>query len=205
MTTLANAALKLKRRARSTLPHVWLMTDEQRMADPETVLRTLPRGGAVILRHYGHQYRGALAARLAQLCRAHHLQLIVAGDWRLAARVNAAGLHLPDYMVRGGFGAGARLWWRARKGMLTVAAHGVEGLRRARALRASAAVLAPVFATASHPGRAPLGSGKFGMLARAASVPVIALGGIGAHNIRALQTSGCAGVAGIGFAVKKKS
>jgi thiamine-phosphate pyrophosphorylase len=203
MSTLANAALKLKRRAGTKLPHLWLMTDEQRMTDPAAAVRTLPRGSAVILRHYGDKHREALAVRLAQLCRARHLQLFVAGDWRLAARVNAAGLHLPDYMVRGGFTSGARLWRRTRNRLLTVAAHGAAGLRRARTLHASAAVLAPVFATASHPGRPPLGARRFGLLARSAKVPVIALGGITARTIAALQTSGSAGVAGIGFAKKK--
>jgi len=74
----------------------------------------------VIFRHYGHKDRAMLATRLAALCRRRRLVFCVAGDWRLAARVGAAGLHLPEYLARQGAAAGARLWRKARRRLLTV-------------------------------------------------------------------------------------
>lgn len=200
MRTLANAAKKLKRRGPGRhLPTLWLMTDTQRMPDPAPAIRHLPRGSAVILRHYGHPKRVFIARQLAALCRARDLVFLVAGDWRLAAYVGADGVHLPEFMTRGGLAAGGKLWRGVRR-LLTVAAHDVAGLRRAHALQASAAVLAPVFPTKSHPDKATLGTQRFGRMVRAARVPVVALGGVNEITLPSLMTSGCAGIAGIGFA-----
>jgi len=111
--TLSNTAAELKRRARVKdrwLPSLWLMTDDARLPDPEAAIRSLPPGAGVIFRHYGHKDRAMLATRLAALCRQRRLVFFVAGDWRLAAGVGAAGLHLPEYLARQGAAAGARLW-----------------------------------------------------------------------------------------------
>ncbi|MSO73175.1 MAG: thiamine phosphate synthase [Rhodospirillaceae bacterium] len=207
MPTLANAAAKLKCRARSCggvdLPALWLMTDESRLADPLAAVARLPRGSGVVLRHYGDKQRHVLAARLAPVCRRRGLTLVVAADWRLAARVGAAGIHLPEYLARLGLSAGARLWRSAKKTrLLTVAAHGFEGLHRAENVDASAAFLAPAFVTDSHLGRSGLGPRRFGQLVRAARLRVIALGGVNARSVAQMATSRCAGVAGIGFAAK---
>ncbi len=201
MWTLANTAHKLKRRGRTAeVPTFWLLTDAERIPDPVAHVAKLPRGSAVILRHYGNAQRTALAAQLAHVCRTRGLILLVAGDWRLAAAVRADGLHLPEYMARIGLPPGARLWRRAGQRLLTVAAHSTRGLQQAQRLNASTALLAPVFPTLSHPNDATLGARRFGVLTRAAHVPVIALGGINEKTIAALMSSGCVGIAGVGFA-----
>jgi len=198
--TLAKAAANLKRRARprTRLPAILVMSDERRLPDPLAVLASLPRGTGMILRHYDDAARGALAQRLAAACRKHGIVLLVAGDWRLAARLGAAGVHWPEHMLRGGVPPGGRLWLRRTQGLLTTAAHSARGVRRAQRLGAAAVLLSAIFATASHPGRAPLGTARTAMILRGASVPVLALGGVTAHNVRALR--GFAGIAGIGFA-----
>jgi thiamine-phosphate pyrophosphorylase len=200
MRTLTNTATKLKQHG--ALPALWLMTDTDRMPDPIPHVARLPRGSAVILRHYNFAGKVALAQRLAILCRARGISLIVAGDWRLAAQMQASGLHLPEYMSRSGLPAGARLWQRLGQRWLTVAAHDSKGLRRACALNASAAILAPVFPTRSHPNKAVLGAQRFGRMVRCAHVPVVALGGVDETTIASLMTSGCVGIAGIGFSKK---
>ncbi len=212
---LTNAAANLKRRARKAakarargLPAIWLMSDAQRLPDPATAVALLPRGAGLILRHYEGADRAVLAKRLSILCRRRGVVLVIAGDWRLAASVGAAGLHLAEHMARPGPPPGARLWLRnfhKHRGakFLTVAAHGGAGLRRARARQASAAILAPVFVTASHPGRHPLGALRTAALVRETSLPVLALGGITAATIGRLRASGCVGMAGISFAVSQ--
>ncbi len=210
--TLANAAANLKRRAKKRerprglpLPALWLVTDESRLPDPMAALAQLPRGAGLILRHYGVADRTLLAKRLAAACRRRGVALLIAGDWRLAASVGAAGVHLGEHAARRGLSSGGSLWLRLSRKLLTVAAHGPRGLRRAVQLNAAAAVLAPIFKTASHPSRIPLGIARAAALVRKTSVPVLALGGVTASTIKGLQHSGCAGVAGIGFAYPPNS
>jgi thiamine-phosphate pyrophosphorylase len=202
--TLTKAAANLKRRAANRgrdLPSLWILSDEKRLPDPRAALVSMPRGSALILRHYGAQGREALARRLAQLCRQKGVALLIAGDWRLAAQVGAAGVHLPEHAARRGLPPGGRLWLRAARRLLTVAAHTKLGLRRAGDMRASAAVLAPIFPTASHPSHKGLGAMRSAAMIRTARLPVIALGGVTPTTITALRYTGCVGVAGISFAL----
>jgi thiamine-phosphate diphosphorylase len=55
------------------------------------------------------------------------------------------------------------------------------------------------FASASKPGRAPLGVEGVRRLAQASRLPVVAVGGVTADNACALVEAGAAGVAGIGL------
>lgn len=195
---LANTAEKLKSHA---LPTVWFLTDETRGGDVLASVVALPRGAGVIFRHYDAENRAVLARRLAAVCRARGLVFLVAGEWRLAACVDADGLHLPEYAAARGPSSGARLWLGGR--FLTVAAHGAGGLARARALGASAALLSPVFPSKSHPGHHALGLVRAAALVRASHIPVFALGGTSPALLPQMHAAGFAGIAGIGFALKK--
>lgn len=199
---LANRAPKLKS---ASLPALWFLTDETRTPDPAAALAALPRGSAVIFRHYGVPDRADLARKLAALCAKQGLLFLVADDWRLAAVVGADGLHLPEYAARCVLPSGAKIWLRQKRAWLTVAAHGARGLARAHAVKATAALLAPVFPTRSHPGRAALGLARAAALVRAARVPVLALGGATPAQFTHVCAAGFAGIAGIGFAVEKRS
>lgn len=192
--TLANTAAKLKRLRRSYLPAIWWMSDEAR-GDPLVAALNLPRGSAVILRHYDTARRSALAQELAIVCKRRGLALFIAVDWRLAVAVKAQGYHLPEYAAARGPAPGARLWLRTRKRILTAAAHSAGALSRARAIGADAALISPVF---SKTGRAALGVTRTALLAHAADIPALALGGVTAKTARGLR--GVAGIAGIGFA-----
>lgn len=208
--TLAEQTIHLKRLRRRTgpglesgpgrrpdLPALILMTDEVRLANPEAAVGALPRGSAVILRHYRANDRRQMAARLAGICRRRGLKLLIASDIRLALEVGAQGVHLPEYLARRL--AGHR-WGRRRSRpdwLITVAAHSLGAVQRARRLGADAVLLAPVFHTASHPDARPLGPLRFSAWAGASRVPVYALGGVTAANVRRLAASGAAGIAGI--------
>lgn len=181
------------------LPPLILMTDEKRLADPIAAVRRLPRGAAVILRHYDAPARVALAYRLARLCRARGVRLIIAADWRLAVAVGAGGVHLPEGMARRG-----RLAWgggvpKPPGFVVTAAAHSPAALWRAARADADAALLSPVFATASHPGAVGIGVLRFAGWCRAAPLAVYALGGVNPGTARRLAGSGLAGIAGIGI------
>lgn len=199
--TLAEAARRLNARTarrprKAALPYLVLMTDP-RQGDPVAVAGRLPRGAAVILRHYDDPNRRALGKRLAVLCRRRGLVLLVAGDWRLAAALGADGLHLPEGAMRHGLLAGMLGWRRRRGGLLSVAAHGPIALKRAATLGADVALLSPVFPTRSHPGARTLGAVQFADLCRRSGVPCLALGGVSVSTVARLSGTGAWGVAAI--------
>lgn len=215
MTTLAEEAHRLNlraksaarrraapRRARRRLPALILVTDELRLADPSGVVARLPRGAAVILRHYGlgDAERAALARKLRRLTRGRGILLLIAarggGASDLARAVGADGIHLPEWRVRRGA-------WRALSGckpnmLVTAAAHSWTALRRASAGRADAVLLSPVFSTVSHAAARPLGALCFAAWVRMSGVPVYGLGGIDRRSAARLRLTGACGIAGIG-------
>ncbi|WP_291299110.1 thiamine phosphate synthase [Elioraea sp.] len=175
------------------------MTDERRGGDPLAAASALPRGAGVILRHDGAAGRAALAGALARICRMRGLRLLVARDARLALALGA-GLHLAEGMRPPACFRAAR---RRRRGvLLTIAAHGPRALARAAAIGADLALLSPLFPTLSHPGGAVLGPVRFARFARAARLPVAALGGLtGAHtrgHVRAAARAGAVAFASVG-------
>ena len=205
MANLADVARRLKprdafranfpdRRGRA-LPPLILMTDIHRLPDPVAAVSALPQGGAVILRQPDGVLREAQARILLPLCRGRGVLLLIAGDGRLAAKLGADGIHLPTAMLR----SGARVWrlWR-RNWLVTAAAHSPAALHRARRAGADAALLSPVFATASHPQAETLGPLRFAAWCRSGPLPVYALGGITGLTGRRLIHSGTVGFAGIG-------
>lgn len=183
-----------KKPRRRGLPLFAFMTDAGRTPDPAKTLRRLTPGTIVIFRHYDAPDRTALGRRLATLARRLGLIFVVAGDRRLAHRLRADGLHLPDGMVR-------RRYRFAPKGdpwPVSAAAHDGPGLRRAARAGVDLILLSPVFPTASHPGRPALGVRRLAALCCSTALPVLALGGVAPVTLRRVRAAGAAGVAGIG-------
>ena len=174
------------------LPPLMLITDAGRLPDPAGAAQRLPSGSAVLLRDYELAEREVLARQLADVARRGGLKLLIAGDADLAIRVGAAGVHFPQ--ARAGE---ARRWRHRRHWLITVAAHSRQALRQAAMCGADAALLSPVFATASHPERRPLGPQGFNLLATRTPLPVYALGGIDRHNATRLVSGRAAGIAAI--------
>lgn len=193
--SLAELARRLKRpRSGAGLPRLILMTDSRRLPDPLPAVRALPSGSAVVVREIESKRRAALIRQLRPVCRRRRIRLLVAADEDLARQ--ADGLHLSEKLVRGG----ARRWRVSRRPgtLVTAAAHSAGAIRRAAALEVDAVLLAPVFATASHPQARPIGPLHFARLVRASPLPVYALGGIDGAAARRLLNSGAAGFAAIG-------
>ena len=193
--TLAEVARRLNL-GHAPLPALILMTDDRRLADPLAAAARLPRGAAVILRHYAAADRPALARALAALCRRRGIRLLIAGDLGLGRAVGARGLHLPAHRVRPGAAgqrSGRRPGW-----LVTAAAHSFADIVAAKRAGADAVLLSPVFPTASHPGAPALGPLRFALWCRTARLPVYALGGVATGCADRLLGSGAAGIAGIG-------
>jgi len=194
MSTVANLAERLNCRhpAGHRLPALVLMTDSRRLPDPGPAAERLPAGSLVIFRHYEDASRKDRLRALARICRRRRLGLLVAGDWRLALACGADGVHLPERLVPRGRGRRRKRGW-----LVTAAAHSEAALKRAAAAGVDAVLLAPVFATASHPGAPSLGPLRFARLVRRSALPVYALGGIDRRTARRLSGSGAVGIAGI--------
>ncbi len=204
-TRLNEARLKLARKARALnlragggLPPLTLMTDDTRTLDWVEAVRALAPGSAVVVRHRDPRAREDLARALRPVCAQRRVKMLIAADVGLAQRVRADGVHLPQAQVSrlAGVRALNRLW------MVTCAAHDAGSVHRAVGLCADAVFVAPVFATASHPGGRTLGIVRFAALAASARVPVFALGGIDANTIDRLGAAPIAGVGVIGAWVR---
>ena len=150
---------------RQPLPRLWLMTDERQGEGLWAALERLPKGAGVVFRHYGLEpgERRRLFDRVRKVARRRRLFLLAAG------RLRADAAH-------GGRCGGFR----------SASAHSLRELKAAERSGAAVIFLGPAFATRSHPGARTLGPVRFGLIARNARVPVIALGGVNAGRARRL-------------------
>ena len=163
-----------------TWPRLWLFTDERLGDQLWAILNTLPQGSGVIFRHDRHPQRAAFAHRAAAIARRRGLLLVVAG-------APVPGLAAPRH---------ARAPYRT-PGAFTASVHSVP--QAVAAVRSGARLLfaSPLHPTRSHPGGRTLPRAAFAAIARAAPVPVVALGGMNAARFRALRPLGAYGFAAI--------
>jgi thiamine-phosphate pyrophosphorylase len=183
-------ALNRAAHLRKPLPPLLFFTDPQRTPDPVTIARRLPAGAGIVFRSFGRGDAEPRAHELAQVSKDRGLTLLIGLDPDLAERCGAHGVHLPERALS----AAAALKQRRPDWILTGAAHGAAALT---APDLDAAVLSPVFASASPSAGAALGVEGFAALTAAARLPVYALGGIRGDNARGLEGSGAVGLAAI--------
>lgn len=157
------------------LPRAFFVTDPARTPELLAIAARLPRGFGVIWRHFGAADRLATGRKLANICRRRGLVLLVSADPALAARIGADGVHWPETRLSG-------VRPRRAQWIETAAAHAPRAIARAARLGADAVLVSPVFPSRSPSALRPLGVLRFRQLARAARLPVYALGGINAAN-----------------------
>ena len=179
-------------RPEPNLPPLLFFTDPLRTPRPWEIAARLPAGSGVVFRSFGQADARETGLRLREATRRREGLLLVGLDAELAEAVEADGIHLPERaLAQGAALAAARPDWR-----ITGAAHSAEALTRAAGL--DAAVLSPVFAAGgASAARPPLGVEAFATLARAAPLPVYALGGVDGAKARGLIGSGACGLAGV--------
>lgn len=172
-----------------TLPAIWLISDARNDAALERALLRLPRGSGFIFRHY-HLPDRERCARFRALRRVARRRghLVILADSALTAR---------EWRADGIYGSPRSLYPR-RRGLLHLAtAHDLGEIGLATRLGADAALLSPVFPTATHPGGATLGPVLFRLLARQSRLAVIALGGMTESHARALDWPRWAAIDGL--------
>lgn len=168
------------------------MTDER--VDNAALLAAiarLPKGAAgVIFRHYRTtpNARRALFDAIRVIARRRRLLLLLAGDAATAMAWKADGWH-------GRMGRAT-----ARPMFHSAPAHDAAEIIVARRNRADLILLSPLFPTRSHPGASHLGRVRFAALARQATMPVMALGGVNRghrHMLRSIGADGWAAIDGL--------
>lgn len=181
-------------RARSVvLPHLWLMTDPDRLPDLVGAALTLPKGSGIIYRGFGRPQALAEALALADLAKGRGLTLLIGADEALAHRVGADGVHLPERMM----GHAKQIQARHPNWIITTAAHSPRAIAKAARLGLDAALVSPVFVSQSPSAGRPLGQTRLAAWISKAKLPAMALGGIGHKNARLLSGTGVWGIAAI--------
>lgn len=196
---LRRIAIRLRERALArfpaagALPALVLMTDPARTPEPLAAAERLPAGSGLVYRGFGAADAEEIARAMADLARRNGLVFLVGADWRLARRIGARGVHLPE-----------RLTHRARsvrsswpEALITAAAHSRSALERAARFGADAALLSPVFPSNSASAGKPLGLARFTAMLRTAALPVYALGGVDEKTAPQLLRSGAVGIAAV--------
>jgi thiamine-phosphate pyrophosphorylase len=168
--------------------------------DPLDVADAFLRGGCAVLqlRHKSDATAGdratlALARALSAKCRAASVPFVMNDRLDLALLADAVGLHLgqDDLPI-----AEARRFFR---GPIGVSTHDLAQLARAIAEGADLVGFGPVFATSTKKNPDPVvGLDGLAAACRAASVPVVAIGGIDRERARLCFEAGAALVAAIG-------
>ena len=180
-------------------PPLLLVTDRQQARLPlaEVVTAALAAGCrwvSVREKDLATEDQIALVRTLLPTARRHGARLTVHGEAALAKACGTDGVHLPSgsdpVRSRAVLGAGA---------LIGVSIHTVTEAEAIDPDTVDYAVAGPAFETASKPGYGPeIGRKGLGEIARAARVPVLAIGGINVARVAEVLAAGPAGIAVMG-------
>jgi thiamine-phosphate diphosphorylase len=159
----------------------------------DDVARALAVGGGTELAFHarGHSLSGREHYELAVRLSAPPARLFVSDRLDVALAARAAGVQLGRMSLapRDARRIGPD-WW------IGVSVHDLSEAVDARAGGADYLLVGPVFRTATHPERAPLGITRLREIA-GLGLPVIAIGGVTAGTVRELRDAGAHGAAAI--------
>jgi 8-oxo-dGTP diphosphatase len=136
----------------------------------------------------------AFASNASSLAHRYGARVLVNADESLAREAGADGVHFTSAALMG-------LAARPQGILAGASCHSAAELAQAMDLELDFVVLGPVQPTNSHPGAAILGWAGFAELARGATLPVYAIGGMGRGDIESAWGAGAHGVAMISGAL----
>jgi 8-oxo-dGTP diphosphatase len=169
------------------LPQEYAITDaESRGVEPmlSAIREGLGRGLRLVqVRDKRLPYRDEFARSVVRLAREHGAKVLINGGPALGDGVHFSASQL------------MQLEHRPPQGLAAASCHDEAELARAMALELDFAVLGPVKPTTSHAGAPALGWEGFARLARGASIPVYAIGGMRPSDLEDAWRAGAHGLA----------
>lgn len=133
-----------------------------------------------------------LARAVTELCRQGGIRISLNCAPVTAEKLGADGVHLNVERLRTCL---SRPWGAER--LVGASVHNETEIQQALRCGADYLILGPVLPTASHPASAPLGWSRFNSLAALSPVPVYAIGGLGADDLRVAREWGAHGIAAV--------
>ena len=153
------------------------------------------KGGATMIqlreKHLDHEHFLKEAKEIKELCRKYQVPFLINDDVDLAVEVDADGVHVGQHDMEAG---------EVRKKIgpnriLGVSAQTVEQALFAQQAGADYLGVGAVFPTGTKDDADAVSIQTLGEICRAVSIPVVAIGGIGQHNVMQLAGSGICGIA----------
>ena len=171
------------------------MTDPARIADVAMAAQNLPRGTAIIYRHFGSAHRFVDAEALRQITFERGQQFLIGADPELAIEAGADGVHFTrDAALQ------KPTLWRQRCPDWVISMAGVKsGDYQGDLSVLDGLLISSVFPSKSPSAGEPISVEAFAKKTNALPVPVFALGGVNKQTAPKLLGSGAAGLAGVGF------
>jgi 8-oxo-dGTP diphosphatase len=169
------------------LPHEYAITDAENRGREPMLAKIRERLGAglklIQVRDKELPRREEFARSVLRLAHRHGARVLLSGGPAIGDGVHYTAAQLMSLRER-------------PRGILGAAScHDAAELERAMALELDFAVLGPVRPTASHPGARTLGWDGFAHLARGASIPVYAIGGVQRADLETAWRAGAHGLA----------
>ncbi len=169
------------------LPHEYAITDAESRGTREMLacIRARLAQGLKLMqvRDRGLTGRDAFVRDVVRLAHRHGARVLVSG-----APAGGDGVHYTAAQLM-------TLGSRPREGLAAASCHTREELMHAAALELDFAVLGPVAPTPTHAGARLLGWEGFARIARGASIPVYAIGGLRRRDLEAAWRAGAHGIA----------
>ena len=153
------------------------------------------KGGATMIqlreKHLDHEHFLKEAKEIKELCRKYQVPFLINDDVDLAVEVDADGVHVGQHDMEAG---------EVRKQIgpnriLGVSAQTVEQALLAQQAGADYLGVGAVFPTGTKDDADAVSIQTLGEICHAVSIPVVAIGGIGQHNVMQLAGSGICGIA----------
>jgi len=200
---MINKNIKKKPKKNQKLPEIFIFTDDYRLSDPVTLAKLIPKDWGIVIRNYQNQNRIQLIKDTAKICKKRRIFFMVSGDWRLAVKIRANGIHMPIKLLKKE--TISTVIKICDNLILSIPAHNSTELRFARLIGADAFFLSPIKTSTSHPQVKPIGILPFSSLARNQDRNIYALGGINLRDKKRLQNLGAKGIAGISIGLAYNS
>ena len=181
-----------------------MLSDPQVHKDVIAAANNMPKGAAIIYRHFGAPRRAEIAAELRQISFARGQQLLIGNDPALAIGCGADGVHFTrDAALT------APMLWRARCPDWLISMAGIKQIDEFSTSGEGdyidysgdlcvldGLMVSSVFASDSPSAGRPIGVSKLLSIAAVLGAPIYALGGVNGRTAEALDGCGLSGIAG---------